>query len=191
MQPQHYIKRFISFITARVKGTGLLPSIVMAHALYEAADDDGYIGKSVHAASYNNDVRIRADASWTGPKVLLPLRQSSSASKRRRAWYRVYSSPEQAIEDRIEMLKQRVSVWPTTLLHSDTLKVQASIFELSTMSTDPLYADRIVHLVHKHKLYRCDRQWLIEKVVKIALFIASVELLVHVLGSWDLFVPWR
>lgn len=192
MSPQEYIQKFMTFIKDRVRGTGLLPSLVMAHALYEAADDDGYIGKSVHAASYNNDVRMQANASWTGPKVLLPLRPTpGTRMKPRKAWYRVYASSEQSIEDRIDMLKQKVPAWPKTFLHKDTLKVQASIFQLSAMSTDPLYADRIVHLVNKHKLYLLDRQWLIEKAITVALTVSAMKLLIYVLGLWDVWVPWR
>jgi hypothetical protein len=59
------------------------------------------------------------------------------------------------------------------------------------MSADPRYAERIVHLVNKHWLFLFDRQWLIEKAIRIVLTVAAIKLTVVALGYWDQFVPWR
>ena len=193
MSPREYFKKIGQFIKDAVSGTSLLPSIVMAHALYEAADDDGNVGKSVHAASFNNDVRIRAGASWKGPKVLLPVRSVSGAPKRKRkAWFRVYFSAEESIRDRVNMLAQKLASRQLPFLYGRTLKMQALVLQQSITRTDPRYADRIVNLVMKHNLYWYDRRWLIEKACTLALTIAGFYTLRYLLATyWDQLVPWR
>lgn len=193
MKPRDYINKIRQFIKDAVRGTNLLPSIVMAHALYEAADDDGNVGKSVHAASYNNDVRVRAGASWKGPKVLLPVRNTSFSSKRKRkAWFRVYASAEESIGDRIRMLAQKLAARQLPFLYSRTLKMQALLLQQSITHSDPRYADRIVNLIIKHNLYWHDRHWLIEKACTLALVMAAVNTLRYLLETcWDQWVPWR
>ena len=193
MSPRDYIKKFRQFIKDAVRGTNLLPSIVMAHALYEAADDDGNVGKSVHAASYNNDVRVRAGASWKGPKVLLPVRNASDSPKRKRkAWFRVYTSAEESIGDRVSMLVQKLSIRQLPLLYGRTLKMQALVLQQSITRSDPRYADRIVNLIVKHNLYWHDRHWLVEKACILALTIATIHTVCYLLETyWDQWVPWR
>ncbi|MGC3944813.1 MAG: hypothetical protein QM762_09890 [Chryseolinea sp.] len=193
MKPLDYIKKFRQFIKDAVRGTNLLPSIVMAHALYEAADDDGNVGKSVHAASYNNDVRVRAGASWKGPKVLLPVRIASGTLKRKRkAWFRVYTSAEDSIGDRIRLLTQKLSGRQLPFLYGRTLKMQALVLQQSITRSDPHYAERMVNLIVKHKLYWYDRSWLIEKACIVALTIATINAVRYLLETyWDQLVPWR
>lgn len=193
MNPRDYIKKIRQFIKDAVRGTNLLPSIVMAHALYEAADDDGNVGKSVHAASYNNDVRVRAGASWKGPKVLLPVRFSLGSPKRKRkAWFRVYTSAEESIGDRIRMLAQKLSARQLPFLYGRTLKMQALLLQQSITRSDPRYADRIVQLIVRHRLYWHDRHWLVEQACTLALTIATVHTVRYLLETyWDQWVPWR
>lgn len=221
MKPREYVKRFRDFITERLRGTTLLPSIVMAHAMYESADDDNTIGKSEHAASYNNDVRILADRSWDGPKVKLPVRQvhgtdkwesqlyladrqesqnhvteereslSRTAKKqRRKAWYRVYSNAENAICDRITMLTTKLSKWPVMVNHRDTIRAQALLIQQLATGTDPRYGERLVYLISEYKLYRLDRQWLLEKLKKFILLPAVLALVAQTLKNWDLIKSW-
>lgn len=181
MTPTEYVRRFSRFIKTRLNKSTLLPSVVMAHAMYEASDDDGYIGRSQLAVAYNNDVRVKAGRSWTGPKVRAPLREKEINSKTRNAWYRIYSSPELAIADRIDMLLTKVKYWPKTFLHDDTVKAQAQLLQMSGITNDPRYGERIAYLVAKHKLYWHDRQWLIEKAVETVCTIGIVKLGIYLL----------
>lgn len=189
---RNYIRRFRQFIKDRLRNTTLLPSIVMAHALYEAADDDGYIGKS-DAASYNNHVGLRADATWKGPKVKLTVRDYSWTNKRvRKAWFRIYDSSEESIADRIEMLSKKISSWPTAIFHSDMLKAQAGMLQLATGNNDPRYGERIAHMVEKHRLYVLDTRWIVETVLRTVLTGGLVRLGIHLIATyWDIVVPWR
>jgi len=181
MTPKEYLNRFKKLIKDRLKESSLLPSIVMAHALYEASDDDGYFGKSLLATEYNNDVRVKAGRSWKGPKIKAPLR-TEEIKKTRRAWYRIYPSSEHAIKDRIDMLLTSAKGWPRAFLHSDTVKVQAQLLQISVVSSDPRYGERIAHLVRKHKLYWHDGQWLLEKAVVYAVTVGFVQLGIYLLG---------
>ncbi|MGC3947746.1 MAG: glucosaminidase domain-containing protein [Chryseolinea sp.] len=192
MTVKDYIRKFRQFIKDRLRNTTLLPSIVMAHALYEAADDDGYIGKS-DAASYNNHVRMPADASWKGPKVKLNVRDNTWTRKRiRKAWFRIYDSSEDSIADRIEMLSKKITSWPTAVLHSDMLRAQAGILQLATENNDPRYGERIVKLIDKHRLYLLDTRWIVEYVLKTLLTIGLVRAAIYFVSMyWDAIVPWR
>lgn len=192
MSSRDYIRKFRQFIKDRLRNTALLPSIVMAHALYEAADDDGYIGRS-DAASYNNHVGMRADASWKGPKVKLTVRDSSWTTKRiRKAWFRIYDSSEDSIADRIEMLNKKISTWPTAVFHSDMLQAQSGMLQLATDNNDPRYGERIAQLVDKHRLYLLDTRWIVEHILRTLLTIGLVRLGIHfVTAYWDVIVPWR
>jgi|GEM_PF-6828312 len=192
MSSRDYIRKFRQFIKDRLRNTALLPSIVMAHALYEAADDDGYIGRS-DAASYNNHVGMRADASWKGPKVKLTVRDSSWTTKRiRKAWFRIYDSSEDSIADRIEMLSKKISAWPTAVFHSDMLQAQSGMLQLATDNNDPRYGERIAQLVDKHRLYLLDTRWIVEHILRTLLTIGLVRLGIHfVTAYWDVIVPWR
>ncbi len=191
MSPKEYVSRFSNFIRKQLKGSALLPSIVMAHALYESADDEGYIGRSEHAALYNNDVRIRADRTWTGSKIRLPLRAPFGRKRKRMAWFRTYSAAEDAIADRITMLTHERLSWPKAFWYSDTLEAQAAMLQLSGIAADPRYGERIVHLVNKHKLYRYDLEWYIGKAKDIAIMLLLIQAGLHALQYWDVVVPWR
>ncbi|MEJ1237922.1 glucosaminidase domain-containing protein [Chryseolinea sp. T2] len=187
-----YINRFRSFIKLRLRNSGLLPSIVMAHAILESADEQQRVGQSVHAIEYNNDVRIRADRSWKGPKVRLPIRTSSPFAKGRKAWYRIYLSGEQAIGDRIDMLTKKLPLWPSGLFYNDTLKMQAVMLQASGVTNDPGYSEHIVQLVNKHKLYWMDTRWIIQYVFTTVLTISLVRFGIYLLSTyWDVIVPWR
>ena len=192
MTPRDYIRKFRKFIKDRLRNTALLPSIVMAHALYEAADDDGYIGRS-DAASYNNHVRMRADASWNGPKVKLTVRDPSWTTKRiRKAWFRIYDSSEDSIADRIDMLGKKISAWPTAIFHSDMVKAQAGMLQLATDNNDPRYGERLTQLVEKHRLYLLDSRWIVESILRTLLTFGLVQLGIHFINIyWNSMVPWR
>ncbi|MEJ1242229.1 glucosaminidase domain-containing protein [Chryseolinea sp. T2] len=185
MTAKEYLKRITKFIKGRLKGTSLLPSVVMAHALYEASDDDGYFGKSLLATEYNNDVRVKAGRSWKGPKIKAPLHPEEITPKNRKAWFRIYPSSEHAIKDRIDMLLTSAKGWPRAFLHSHTVRVQAQLLQISVVSNDPRYGERIAHLVDKHKLYLHDGQWLIEKAIVMAATAAMVKLGIYLMGFWD------
>lgn len=187
MTPKEYLKKFKNLIKDRLKQSSLLPSIVMAHALYEASDDNGLIGQSFLATEYNNDVRVKAGRSWKGPKIKAPLRPEEIHSKPRKAWYRIYPSSEHAIKDRIEMLLNSAKGWPTALLHSNTVKVHAQLLQYAVGSNDPRYGERIAYLVDKHKLYLHDGKWLIEKTITMAVTFGLVRLGIYLLGFWDVF----
>lgn len=188
MTAKEYVKRFTKLIRQRLKGKGLLPSVVLAHALYEASDDDGYMGASALATAYNNEVRAKAGKSWKGPKILAPVRKligSSADAKPRKAWYRIYESPGQSITDRIDMLLSKVTHWPKAFLHEDTVRMQAAMLQMLGISDDPRYGERIAMLVRKHKLHWYDRQWLVEKIISIALMVGFIKLGTYALSFWD------
>ncbi|MEO5980007.1 MAG: glucosaminidase domain-containing protein [Chryseolinea sp.] len=192
MKPKEYIKKFRKFIMDSLQGSKLLPSLMMAQALYEAADDRGNAGESIHAKKYNNDIRILADKSWKGPKVKLPARTTTKNNKpARKAWFRIYSSSESSIADRIKMLTLKVEAWPTTFWYNDTVKQQARVLQIIEISADPGYGQRMFDIVNRHKLYLMDRQWWIEKAARLLLSAAMCFILRYLLHNWDSWVPWR
>lgn len=192
MTPKEYIKKFREFIKDLMKGSTLLPSLVMAQALYEAADDNGVAGGSVHALTYNNDVRMRAGRSWKGPRVKLPTRQIKGDKKRARlAWFRIYLNPELSIADRVKMLTKKVAIWPTAFWHNDTVKQQARRLQALGISPDPNYGQRMFDIVNTHKLYRMDKQWWIEKIIRFSFSFVFFIGVRYALQNWDAWVPWR
>ncbi|MEJ1241891.1 glucosaminidase domain-containing protein [Chryseolinea sp. T2] len=191
MSIKDYISRFRGFIKARLRTTGILPSVVMAHAIYESADETANAGEGVHASVYNNDTRMRADSKWKGPKVRLPIRTISPKAKGRMAWFRVYVTGEQSVADRIDMLLSKRKSWPTMLFYDDTLKMQSEILQAAVVSNDPRYGERIVQIVNKHKLYWMDTRWILEYVLRTVVTISLVRLCIYLLGFWDQIVPWR
>lgn len=191
MSVRDYVKRFRSFIVARLRGSKLLPSIVMAHAIYESGDEGNFVGRSLLARLYKNDVRMRADRSWKGPKVQLPIRSVSPYARGRKAWYRVYRSAEQAIGDRIDMLLSKWPSWPSALLYDDMLKMQAERLQASGVSNDPRYSERIIAIVKKNRLYLMDIRWFFDVFMGSALMFAAMKFGAYLLTFWDAVVPWR
>lgn len=191
MSIKEYVNRFRSFIKARLRTTAILPSVVMAHAIYESADETERVGAGVHATVYNNDTRMRADSKWKGPKVRLPIRTFSPKARGRLAWFRVYVTGEQSVADRIDMLLTRRKSWPTMWFYNDTLKMQSEILQAAVVSNDPRYGERIIQIVNRHKLYWMDTRWILEYVIRIVATISLVRLCIYLLGYWDHFVPWR
>ena len=191
MSIKEYVKRFRSFIKARLRTTGILPSVVMAHAIYESADETECVGEGVHATVYNNDTRMRADSKWNGPKVRLPIRTLSRKAKGRMAWFRVYVTGEQSVADRIDMLLSERKSWPTMWFYNDTLKMQSEILQAAVVSNDPRYGERIIQIVNRHNLYWMDTRWIVEYIATTALTISVVQLCIYLLSFWDQIVPWR
>ena len=191
MSVKEYVNKFRDFIKQRLNGSKLLPSIVMAHALHESADDNEFVGRGVHTVQYNNDVRVRADRKWKGPRVQLPIRSLSRFARGRKAWFRIYQSGQDALGDRIDMLVRKHPSWTTAFFYNDTLRIQAEILQSAVQPNDPRYGERMVAIIKRHKLYRMDNHWIIETALTSLITFAIVLLASYLLSFWDAFVPWR
>ncbi|MEO5977002.1 MAG: hypothetical protein ABIS36_04270 [Chryseolinea sp.] len=91
--------------------------------MYEASDDKGNVGETEHSRKYNNDTRMLADKTWKDRTAKLPVRYlgDKGTSPRQKAWYRIYSNPEESIQDWITMLISKLPLWPNAFRYKETL----------------------------------------------------------------------
>lgn len=151
---EQYIKSISAASVKACKGTGLFPSVMIAQAIFES----GW-GKSQLATKYNNHFGIKADKSWTGPKVNLTTMEFINGKfVSLIGAFRSYSNPAQSFADRIKFLKENPRYTKAGVFTAKTPEEQAQALQTAGYGTDPNYAKKIIDTINKYNLKQYDKQ---------------------------------
>lgn len=91
-------------VIGATRRSDVFASVAMAQMILESSgkDEDGVfrIGRGLAVRKANNYFGIKADARWTGPKVMLPTPRDAQPY----SWFRVYPDAEASIRDHVGFL---------------------------------------------------------------------------------------
>jgi flagellum-specific peptidoglycan hydrolase FlgJ len=159
MTRQEYIQKYRGVVIDAVKGTGLLPSVMMAQAILESSDKNGVPGNSSLAKLYNNHFGIKADKGWTGKKVNLKTREVFDGKEVIIGdYFRVYNDPKDSFKDRVAFLKKNTRYTKAGVFTAKTPGDQADALKLAGYATDPNYNTILKNLISKLNLEDLDTE---------------------------------
>ena len=141
---QEYIERYKDIAMEEMERYGIPASIKLAQALLESAN-----GNSTLAREANNHFGIKCTPEWLGKKTY-------QDDDRRDDCFRVYSRPEDSFKDHSQfLLRKRYEA--LFQLNKDDYKGWAKGLKAAGYATNPRYADMLVELIERYKLYQYDR----------------------------------
>ena len=131
---------------------GLFPSITIAQAIHESS-----WGKSLLASQYNNLFGIKADSSWTGEVVEMSTQEEVNGGIITIiARWRVYSSYEESISDRIKFLTENRRYQEAGVFEASNYIEQAKALQAAGYATDSAYAELLINTIETYSLYLYD-----------------------------------
>lgn len=131
---------------------GIFPSITIAQAIHESS-----WGNSLLASQYNNLFGIKASSSWTGPVAELPTQEEVNGGVITViARWRVYSSYEESILDRIEFLLENSRYEEAGVFSAKNYIEQAEALQKAGYATDSNYAKKLINTIETYSLYLYD-----------------------------------
>ena len=153
MQARDFIKKYSAAFIDACKGTGLLPSVMMA----QAAAEGGW-GKSLLAREYHNHFGIKASKNATN-KVWLPTKEHVDGQvKNIHAWFRTYESVEEGFADRIEFLKKNPRYTKAGLFQARTPRQAIAALVQAGYASDGGYFTLIQGIVNDYGLEELDEE---------------------------------
>ena len=143
---EEYIERYKAIAVAHMERYGIPASITMAQGILESD-----AGNSKLSLSSNNHFGIKCKRHWTGAKVYHDDDAKGEC-------FRAYSTVEASYQDHAEFLDSSprydsLFSYPTTDYRSWARGLKAAGY-----ATAPDYAERLVAIIEKYKLYILDRE---------------------------------
>jgi flagellar protein FlgJ len=124
------------------------PQAVLAQAALESGWGQ-HVSEGANGASSHNLFNIKADASWSGPKVVVDtLEYAHGVATRQKAAFRAYGSYAECFRDYVDFLKSNPR-------YQDALKASTSAEEFahnlhqSGYATDPAYAHKLIDIMQR------------------------------------------
>jgi len=141
---QEYIERYKDIAMEEMERYGIPASIKLAQALLESAN-----GNSALAREANNHFGIKCTPEWLGKKTY-------QDDDRRDDCFRVYNRAEDSFKDHSQfLLRKRYEA--LFQLDKDDYKGWAKGLKAAGYATNPRYADMLIELIERYKLYQYDR----------------------------------
>lgn len=154
------------------KGTGIFPSVSMAQMIIES----GW-GKDTLPRKYNNYFGIKKGTGWNGSTVTLPTPRDANPY----STFRVYSSPQQSIEDHITFLQKNKRYANHGVFNSRTPEAQLYALKSAGYAEAPNYAPVLINLIRQYDLKKLDKATtsiqINKKIIIPTLLIGSVLLI--------------
>lgn len=146
------IEKFLEIIKEMaiddMKKTGVLASLTIAQALLESQ-----YGNSGLTKSANNLFGIKGE--YKGQSITLPTAEYENGMRKIiQAKFRKYPSWEASLEDHSNFLKQYKRY--TKVLSAKDYKKACHAIEAAGYATDPQYAEKLINLIERYKLYAYD-----------------------------------
>lgn len=149
---EDFIKNISTGVQAACKGTGLLPSVMIAQGCLESNN-----GASELSAKYHNYFGMKPGSSWLGPVVNMPtLEYVKGQPQKVTQPFRVYPSAEACFADHVKML-QTVGVYKHAgVFECTTPEAQAKALLKAGYATDPGYSAKLIAIITDNNLKEYD-----------------------------------
>src|SRR6478735_7121756 len=141
MNQKDFFAKYGAFAQSAAAGSGLSPVLVLSQAFLESGG-----GESALTKKYNNFFGVKADASWTGKKILLSTTEQDKAGKAStvKQYFRVYQNPGQSFADHIKFLKVNPRYAKAGLFsYPGDYAKQADTLQKAGYATDVQYAAKL------------------------------------------------
>ncbi len=161
MTPEQYINMYKNIAVREMKKTGIPASITLAQGLLESG-----IGNSSLAKEGKNHFGIKCHTDWTGKTMLLDDDAPNEC-------FRVYPSAEASYIDHSMFLTTKPRYSNLFLIPKENYQDWARGLKTAGYATNPQYAEILIGLIEKHKLYELDQEEIPTNIEEIRL--AEVE----------------
>lgn len=157
MSIDSFIKKIEPYAIDEYNKSGILPSITISQAILESNG-----GNSKLAKEGKNLFGIKVGSSWKGDSITFTTEENHKEYIKAR--FRKYNSWEESIDDHTKLLVQNPVYRKNGLFRAKTFKAQAQALEDAGYATamdaygNKVYADRLIAVIHKYKLYRYDQE---------------------------------
>lgn len=152
-----FIKQHADAVISATRGTGLFPSVKMAQMILESANSKGQAGQGITAVKANNFFGIKADKSWTGPKMAFSTPKDGQPVN----YFRVYSSVKDSIADHSAFLIKNTRYAKAGVFTAKTPEEQAWALQKAGYAEGNDgkgggYADKLITIINGYNLKALD-----------------------------------
>ncbi len=144
MTREQYIKRFAAVAVEEMNRYRIPASITLAQGILESGD-----GNSRLAVEANNHFGIKCHDDWTGKTI-------KHHDDRRNECFRAYRNPNESYRDHSLFLTGRTRYAALFDLKPTDYKGWARGLRKAGYATNPNYANQLINLIERHKLYQYD-----------------------------------
>ncbi|MEF9949982.1 MAG: glucosaminidase domain-containing protein [Mucinivorans sp.] len=149
MSTAEYVDRYKAIAIEKMNNYGIPSSITLAQGLLESGN-----GGSELAIKANNHFGIKCGRSWTGPKVYHDDDAKNDC-------FRKYGSVEESYRDHSIFLREGKRYAFLFDLDKRDYESWARGLKQAGYATNPMYAEMLINLINRYKLY----QWDVEQVM--------------------------
>jgi flagellum-specific peptidoglycan hydrolase FlgJ len=172
-----YINAMLSAI-GEVNLKGSHPSVVIAQGAVESS-----WGRSVLSSTYNNYFGIKVGSSWTGKAVNLQTGEVYNGKEvLTSSWFRVYTSIEECLKDRINILKQ---YYPAALT-ANSPEIELEALKAGGYATASNYVSTVMSVIQSYSLEKYDNIQYMKANTTYSIFLA-LGIAVVALSAYKLF----
>ena len=143
---EEYVERYKAIAIAHMERYGIPASITMAQGILESDS-----GNSRLSTSSNNHFGIKCKKSWTGDRVYHDDDAKGEC-------FRAYPSVEASYQDHADFLDQSPRYDSLFAYPSDDYRSWARGLKAAGYATAPDYAERLVTIIERYKLYLLDQE---------------------------------
>ena len=145
---QEFIQEYLPLATRLTRGTGIIPSVMMAQAIIESQGKIGgkwYVGQSQLAKKHNNYFGIKANKGWTGKKAYLKTKEETPEGEiiTLSEPFRAYENIEESFRDYIQFLLANPRYKKAGVFDAKTVEEQAKRLKEAGYATGSKYAELI------------------------------------------------
>lgn len=144
MSTAQYVELYKNIAIEKMNTYGIPASITLAQGLLESGN-----GGSELAVNANNHFGIKCGKSWTGPKVYHDDDAKDDC-------FRKYSSVEESYRDHSIFLREGKRYAFLFELDKTDYEAWARGLKAAGYATNPMYADMLINLINRYKLYEWD-----------------------------------
>lgn len=155
--PEDYINKYKKIAIHEMKEYGIPASIKLAQGILESSS-----GKSPLAKESKNHFGIKCHNSWTGETITHDDDEDDEC-------FRVYDDEKNSFEDHSKFLTDNPRYQDLFKLDARDYKSWAKGLKAKGYATNPAYADKLIEIIERYRLYEYDN----------ALEINGVDVLLH------------
>lgn len=144
---REFIDKYKADVVKATQGTGLFPSVKMAQMILESS-----WGKGITAVQANNYFGIKADSSWTGPKMAF----STPKDGQKVNYFRVYKSVYDSIVDHSKFLRENSRYAKAGVFSSVTPEDQAADLDYASYAEADNYDKTLISIINQYNLKELD-----------------------------------
>ncbi|MDL2261955.1 glucosaminidase domain-containing protein [Bacteroidales bacterium OttesenSCG-928-I21] len=142
---EEYIAKFSSIAIKEMNRSGVPASITLAQGLLESGSGNSYL-----ATSGNNHFGIKCGSEWSGEKIF-------SDDDAKNECFRKYNSAEESYKDHSDFLVNSLRYTALFELEITDYKGWAKGLKKAGYATSPIYAEKLIELIERYKLYEYDQ----------------------------------